>query len=161
MRERSRPVLDEIRAESIESWNDALYRGLVWAIVHLTRSDLEKLGTEYRDKKVREVSDQAKEAEEIIMKSLSLLLSNLNQPRGFWIELTLKTKELMKDILPAMQYLYSLRHGEGKWATLNALFNSDIDEPYVLEFIFNRDTSGKYFIESMNLKGLKTEKRDS
>jgi hypothetical protein len=61
-------------------------------------------------------------------------------------------KERLKEILPAIQYLYNFRHGEGAGADLNTLFNSNENEPFELLFVIGANKDGKYYLEKLLLR---------
>lgn len=161
-----RAMSDTIRAENIESGNDALYHGLVGAIIHITRSDLEKLGGEYRETTLKTVSKNAQATERMLLDAFSPSIPEMSKMGGVVeLDLSFDMKEKLKWILPAILYLYTLRYGDIKWWELNTLLNTDKDEPYVLIFHVNRDATGKFFIKKMlleksNLQSSEGEEKD-
>lgn len=160
MRHTPRPISEELRADEIESGNDVLYEWLVGAITYKTREDLKNLGNEYMRTELKVVVEQSRQAEKIILDKFAILLPRLTpENRGIAIPITLDMKEKMREVLPAIQYLYNNRYGDLAGTKLNALFNTDKDEPFVLIFVIGRTSSGRYFLEKLILE--KTNEKEN
>lgn len=153
---KSRAGVDEFRAENIESGNDALYRGLVWAIIHVTRSDLENLDQDYKKAELEKISKNAKIAEAIILAAIEPAMPKDHRGWGMVeVQLSLDLKERLKwKTLQAIQYLYTMRYGEMRWGELNTLLNTNEDEPYAIVIQIDRDVDGKLYISKILLKRL-------
>lgn len=150
----------EFRAVSIENWNDQIYSGLVWSIIHITRTDLEKLWQEYQMTELKQRTQSAKNAEMIVIRAIIPAISkNNNGQESVTISLSHEIKERLKwPPLEAIQFLYSQRYWIMKWWELNALLNSDEDEPFELNFEIGRNERGIIFLKKIELK--KKDSRD-
>jgi hypothetical protein len=153
MRHTERSHIDEQIAQDIEAWKSVLQKWLIWAIAHITRSDLKKLGSDYERDTLKQVIEGSRVAEHEILQMLDPMMRNLDRKSPYiGIDLTLKMKERMRGTLPAIEYLYTRRNGDIKWGELNIIFNSDINEPYYLLFEFWFYENGSAFIKKLLLK---------